>query len=168
MTLLGEGVAAETVTNVIVRVPPPYARMIATRPEAGARASTIVSAAFQMGLAVHRPDRLYDIERDGAMDETAALQFAQMVEITADESLLEFFPDSFPAEVEVMAGGQIRSKRITAAYGDPSRPLDDAKLRYKAERILGETTTVQIGLAGLDSDAGCRALADAIWNACLQ
>jgi 2-methylcitrate dehydratase PrpD len=168
MAIIADGAAPDAITNVTVRVPPPYARMIATRPEAGVRASTIVSAAFQMGLAVYAPDRLYDIERAGAMDETAALDFAQKVEIAADESLLEFFPTSFPAEVEATAGGESRRKRITAAYGDPGRPLNDAMLKYKAERILGETTTVEIGLAALDNETGCKAVADAMWNECMS
>jgi 2-methylcitrate dehydratase PrpD len=170
MSIVDGGVAPDAIDKVVVRVPPPYARMIATRPEAGARASTIVSAAFQMGLATHHPDRLYDIERADAMNETAALAFAQKVEIVADDSLLELFPTNFPADVEVTAGDQTYRKRVTAAYGDPTRALDDAKLGYKAERILGAASTgiMQIGLTGLDSASGCKALADAMWNATIE
>ena len=43
--------AERRIDKVRVRVPPPYARMIAMKAEAGVRSSTIVSAAFQMGLA---------------------------------------------------------------------------------------------------------------------
>ena len=167
MSIIDDGVSPGDVERVVVRVPPPYSRMIATKAEAGSRASTIVSAAFQMGLAIHRRERLYDIERADAMAETAALEFAGKVEIAADESLLEFFPACFPAEVEVFAGGQALRKRVTAAYGDPAHPLDDAKLRYKAERILGTSgSLVGIGLAGLDSVDGCKALAETMWSAC--
>jgi 2-methylcitrate dehydratase PrpD len=164
MTVIAEGVAPDAITKVVVRVPPPYARMIATKAEAGARASTIVSAAFQMGLAVYRPERLYDIERADVMQENAAREFADKVEIIPDESLLEFFPDTFPAEVEIEAGGQAYRKRITTAYGDPGRALDDAKLQYKAERILGDVSSeaVQLGLAGLDGHDGCRRLSEAM------
>ena len=124
-----------------------------------------------MGLAVHNRERLYDIERADAMAEIDTLEFARKVEIVADESLLAFFPACFPADVEITAGGQSLRKRIIAAYGDPARPLDDAKLQYKAERILGAATstgTVQVGLVGLDSGDGCRRLADAMWNACMK
>jgi 2-methylcitrate dehydratase PrpD len=170
MSIVDGGVAPDTITKVIVRVPPHYARMISTQAEAGARASTIVGAAFQMGLALHRPERLYDIERADAMAETTALEFARRVEVVPDDSLLEFFPASFPAEVEVTADGQTHRKRVTAAYGDPARALDDAKLRYKAERILGEASkpAIDIGLAGFDSNDGCRRLADAMWLATMQ
>jgi 2-methylcitrate dehydratase PrpD len=170
MSIVAEGVAPDAITRVVVRVPPPYARMIATKAEVGSRASTIVSAPFQMGLAVHRSERLYDIERDGAMEEEAALDFADRVEIVADDSLLEFFPTNFPAEVDVTADGQTYSKRVIAAYGDPARPLDDAKLTYKASRILGEgaSETIQIGLAGLDSEDGCETLVETMWDAVMQ
>ena len=128
--------------------------MIATKAEAGARASTIVSAAFQMGLAAYRRERLYDIERADAMDEKAALALAGKVEIVADESLLEFFPATFPAEVEVIANGQTVRKRVTAANGDPGRALDDAALADKARRILGNASAeiVEAGLGGFQND----------------
>ncbi len=90
------------------------------------------------------------------------------MEIAADETLLEFFPACFPAEVEVVAGEQTISKRVTAAYGDPARPLDDVKLQYKSERILGAAGLrfIEIGLAGTDGDDGCQTLAETMWNAC--
>jgi 2-methylcitrate dehydratase PrpD len=169
-TIIDEGAAPDTITKVVVRVPPPYSRMIATKAEAGARASTIVSAAFQMGLAASHRDRLYDIERADAMAETAAAAFAGKVEIVADDSLLELFPTTFPAEVEVSAGGKSLRKRVTTAAGDPGRTLDDAAFRHKAAKVLSflpdspsPDAIVNIGLAGFDSDAACRELADTLW-----
>jgi 2-methylcitrate dehydratase PrpD len=123
-----------------------------------------------MGLAAYHRERLYDIERANAMAEAAALAFAGKVEIVADDSLLEFFPASFPAEVEVHTGGKTLRKRVIAAAGDPGRPLDDATLREKATKVLSflpesspQQTIVNIGLAGFDSDAACQELADALW-----
>lgn len=165
-----DNVAPDAISKVVVRVPPPYARMIATKAEAGARASTIVSAAFQIGLAACRRDRLYDIERSNAMAEAAALAVAGKVEIVADDTLLELFPATFPAEVEVSAGGKTLRKRVTAAAGDPGRALDDAALRHKAAKVLSflpdspsPDAIVTIGLSGFDSDAACQELADALW-----
>jgi 2-methylcitrate dehydratase PrpD len=170
--ILDEGVSPDAITKITVRVPPPYTRMIATKAEPGARASTILSAAFQMGLAAHRRERLYDIERADAMAETAAVKFAGKVEIVADEALLELFPQNFPAEVEVEAGGKTLRKRVTAATGDPGRSLDDAALKDKAQRVLAHmfgapdaSNIITVGLAGLDSSEGCKRLADTLWNA---
>jgi 2-methylcitrate dehydratase PrpD len=166
MSIIDEDVPPDTISKVVVRVPPAYSRMIATKAEAGARASTIVGAAYQMGLAACRRERLYDIERADAMDETAALAFASKVEIVADDALLEFFPSTFPAEVDVVAGGATHRKRVTAAFGDPGRALDDAALADKTKRILGDNggQALQIGLAGFESEDACKALADTLWQ----
>jgi 2-methylcitrate dehydratase PrpD len=166
ITIIDEGVAPDAISKVVVHVPPPYSRMIATKAEAGARAATIVSVAFQMGLAAYRRERLYDIERADAMNEKAAVAFASKVEIVADDALLEFFPATFPADVEVTAGGKSHRKRVTAAIGDPGRMLDDAALKDKARRILGEDAarTVQTGLNGFQSADASKALADALWQ----
>ncbi len=172
MTLIDEGLAPDTIEKVTVRVPPPYARMIATKPEAGSRSSTIVSAAYQLGLAAFRRERLYDIERANAMQDTAVLTIAGKVEIVPDDSLLPDFPANFPAEIEVSAGGKTHRKRVTAAFGDPSRPLDDAQLKDKADRIFAQAGStrpgsglIEIGLAGLQDRDSCRMLVDAMWSA---
>ncbi|MCC6887011.1 MAG: MmgE/PrpD family protein [Hyphomicrobiales bacterium] len=165
------GVTPDAISRIAVRVPPPYSRMIAIKPEAGVRASTIVSAAYQIGLAAHRNERLFDIERADAMNETAVLALASKVEIESDETLASLFPQTFPAEVEVVAAGAVRRQRVTAAAGDPGRALDEAALRAKAERVLsflpGATAAsrlIDIGLAGSDSRHGCRALVQALWD----
>ena len=171
MGLVGPGgLSPDTISKVVVRVPPPYARMIATKPEAGVRASTIVSAAFQIGLAAYHRERLDDIERADAMKETAALALAGKVEIVADDALLEFFPMTFPANVEVTAGGKTFYMGVTAASGDPGRQLDDAALAAKANRILGPAAAdiVEAGVNGLRSDETCRRLADAMWQATMD
>jgi 2-methylcitrate dehydratase PrpD len=175
MSLLDDGVAADAITQVRVRVPPPYARMIAMNAEAGSRSSTIVSAAFQMGLAAYWRERLYDIEREDVMRDEAVMAFARKVEITADEALLESFPTSFPAAVEVTASGQVLRKRVTATRGDPTRPLDNVALADKAERVLSRMEgapaakpLVELGLAGLQDKAACKMLADTLWNTCAE
>ena len=165
-----DNVPPDSISKVVVRVPPPYSRMVAMKAEAGARASTIVSAAFQIGLAACHRERLYDIERADAMNETAALALAGKVEIVADETLLEFFPATFPADVEVSAGGKTLRKRVTAANGDPGRAFDDAALADKARRILGPSSTeiIQAGLDGFRSEDGCKRLADVMWQATMD
>lgn len=172
MALIDEGVAPKTIDKVTVRVPPPYARMIATRPEAGSRSSTIVSAAYQLGLAAFRRERLYDIERATAMQEASALAFAGKVEVVADERLLADFPANFPAEIEVSAGGALHRKRVTAALGDPSRPLDDDALKDKADRVFEQagctragSNLIHLGLAGLQDRESCEAFTNAMWSA---
>jgi 2-methylcitrate dehydratase PrpD len=170
MTLIDEGLAPATIDKVTVRVPPPYARMVSTRPEAGSRSSTIVSAAYQLGLAAVQRERLHDIERTNVFEDVLA--FAGKVTVVPDEEQLADFPASFPAEIEVSAKGTLHRKRVTAALGDPSRPLDDAQLKDKADRVFAQagatrvgSSVIELGLAGLQDRDACRALADAMWNA---
>ena len=169
-TIIDDGVSPDAIEKVVVRVPPPYSRMVAMKPEAGARPSTIVSAAFQIGLAAYHRDRLYDIERADAMDEKAALALAGKVEIVADDALAEFFPATFPAEVEVTAGGKTLRQRVTSAVGDPGRQLDDAALADKARRILGNASAepIEAGLNGFKSEDACKRLADTLWQATMD
>ena len=82
------------------------------------------------------------------------------------------FPACWPAEIEVHAGDQIFRRRVTTATGDPARPLDEAQLRQKAQRVLaqlGEPAAtgrlIDIGLKGLDDKDSCKQLAEAMWNA---
>jgi 2-methylcitrate dehydratase PrpD len=169
MTLLDEeAVSPDAISKVIVRVPPPYARMIATRPEASSRSSTIVSAGYQLGLAAFARSSLYDVGRVGELH-PAALAFANKVEIAADESLLEFFPTCFPAEIEVIAGGRTFRKRMTLATGDPPRPLDDEALERKAQRVLEQagcnesaSDLIRLGLHSFDDKDSCKALVSAM------
>jgi 2-methylcitrate dehydratase PrpD len=170
MTLIDdEGFAPDAIAKVTVRVPPPYGRMISTKPEAGSRSSTIVSAGYQLGLAAFARARLYDVDRADAKLECAARAFADRVEIVADESLLEFFPTCFPAEVEVTIGGKPHRKRITVATGDPSRPLDDQALEQKVRHVFEQagcpdsaSDLIRVGLRRFDSKDACKALAAAM------
>ena len=146
--------------------------MIATKAEVGSRSSTLVSVAFQLGLAAERRQRLHDIERSEITQDAAVQKFAQLVEVVPDENLLEGFPACWPAEIEVHTGDQIFRRRVTTAIGDPACPLDDAQLRRKAQRVLaqlGEPAAtgrlIDIGLKGLDDKDSCKQLAEAMWHA---
>jgi 2-methylcitrate dehydratase PrpD len=134
--LLQEGVQTDAITKVRVRVPKAYVAMIATRAVPGARQSTMVSVAHQLALAGLAPQRLYDVDRSTPDVDEALMQLAAKIEIVPDAALEAFYPQHWPAEVEVEAGGQIFRRRVVAASGDPEHPLDRAALDDKAHRVL--------------------------------
>jgi 2-methylcitrate dehydratase PrpD len=134
--LLQEGVRVDAIDKVRVRVPKAYAAMIAPRAVAGARQSTIVSVAHQMALAALAPQRLYDVDRSTAHDDDAVTRLAAKIEAIPDPTLEAFYPQHWPADVEVESGGQIFRRRVVAARGDPEHPLDGAALDDKAHRVL--------------------------------
>jgi 2-methylcitrate dehydratase PrpD len=131
-----ENVGRDAITKVSVHVPQAYAGMIATRAEPGARQSTLVSVGYQIALAALAPQRLYDVDRSTPTADTDLMQFAAKVEVVPDAALEAFYPQHWPAEVEVEAGGKTFRRRVVAAMGDPEHPLDRSKIDDKAHRVL--------------------------------
>jgi 2-methylcitrate dehydratase PrpD len=163
--ILDRGVRAETISKVRVRVPPAYAGMIATRAEPGARQSTMVSVAHQIALTALAADRLYDVDRSSAKVDADVAGFAAKVEIIADVRLDAYYPQHWPAEVDVEAGGEVHQQRIVEAIGDPEHPLDHAGVVTKAHRVLdpliggdGAAEWLQMAGAALDDATACRKL----------
>jgi 2-methylcitrate dehydratase PrpD len=164
--ILDRGVGAETIAKVRVRVPPAYAGMIATRAEPGARQSSMVSVAHQIALAALDAERLYDVDRSVAKADADVTQFTAKVDIIADVRLDAYYPQHWPAEVDVEANGEIHQQRIVEAIGDPEHPLDQASVVAKAHRVLdpllGNNRVAEwldMGGAALDDAAACRKLA---------
>lgn len=126
----------EAIGRTRVRVPPAYSAMIATPAVPGARQSSLVSVAHQIALAAAQPQRLYDVDRSGTEADDAVARFSGKVEVEADPALATFYPQHWPAAVEVEAGGKVYRRRVVAAAGDPERPLRRADVDDKAHRVL--------------------------------
>ena len=163
---LGDRVPKDAINKVRVRVPSAYAGMISIRAEPGARQSTMVSVAHQIALAALEPERLSEVDRSAATIDAAVAQFSAKVEVFADKDLEAFYPQHWPAEVEVEAGGKVLRQRIVEATGDPEHPLDRAGVVGKAHRVLdplvGDARAAEwLKLAGaaLDDQSACRKLA---------
>ena len=139
------GLAA--MTRIRVRVPPAYAGMIASRAVPGERQSTMVSVAHQIALAALAPQRLSEIDRSAPTADGDVAQFAAKVEVAADAALEEFYPQHWPAEVEIEAGGKSFRRRVVAAAGDPEHPLGRADIDEKAHCVLDPL----IGAARVDA-----------------
>jgi 2-methylcitrate dehydratase PrpD len=50
--------------------------------------------------------------------------------------LATFYPQHWPAEVEIEADGKVYQRRVVAAVGDPERPLRRAAIDEKGHRVL--------------------------------
>ena len=117
------------------------------------------------------PERLYDIDRSTPAADTDVMQFAAKVEVVPDGALESFYPQHWPAEVEVEAGGKTFRRRVVAAAGDPEHALGRDGIEEKAHRVLDGligATRVDQWLAmchgALDSRAGCQKLVTAFAN----
>jgi 2-methylcitrate dehydratase PrpD len=170
--LLQEGVRIDAIEKVRVCVPKAYAAMIATRAVPGARQSTMVSVAHQIALAAQAPQRLYDVDRSVPLEDAAVAKLSAKIEVFPDGALEEFYPQHWPAQVEVEGGGQAFRRRVVAAVGDPEHPLDGAAIDDKAHRVLdpllGAVSVDEwLGLCrgALDGAAQCEQLATAFAGA---
>jgi len=134
--LLQEGVRIGAIDKARVRVPKAYAAMISTRAVPGARQSTMVSVAHQIALAALTPQRLYDVDRSAPQMDAAVADLSAKIEVAPDATLEQFYPQHWPAEVEVEASGQILRRRVVEAGGDPEHPLGRAAVDDKAHRVL--------------------------------
>jgi 2-methylcitrate dehydratase PrpD len=167
--ILGSGVGPESIAAVTVRVPPAYAGMISTKAQDGVRTTTLVSVARQLALLAHDPARLDDVDRSAPVTGEAIRSFEAKVTIVPEPSLAQYYPNQWPAEVEVSGtDGRKWRERVIAAPGDPGRPLDAAALDDKAHRLLDHLIgraraddLVGTARRGLADAAGCRALAGA-------
>jgi 2-methylcitrate dehydratase PrpD len=170
--LLQEGVRIDVIEKVRVRVPKAYAAMISTRAVPGARQSTMVSVAHQIALAALTPQSLYDVDRSTPQTDAAVVALSAKVEVVPDAVLEQFYPEHWPAEVEVEAGGKTLRRRVVAAFGDPEHPLDRAAIDEKAHRVLD----LLLGAArvdewlvlchcALESSAACEQVANAFAGA---
>ncbi|MGB6535344.1 MAG: MmgE/PrpD family protein [Xanthobacteraceae bacterium] len=134
----------EHIKKIQVRVPSAYAGMIGRRAEPGERQSTMVSVAHQIALAAIAPQRLYDVDRSMPVADGQdmkhvmehVVQLAAKVEVAADSALDAFYPQHWPAEVEVDVSGQTFRRRVVAAEGDPEHPLGRSAIDDKAHRVL--------------------------------
>jgi 2-methylcitrate dehydratase PrpD len=170
--LLQEGVRIDAIEKVRVRVPKAYAAMIATRAMPGARQSTMVSVAHQIALAALAPQRLYDIDRSTPHADADVTKLSAKIEVLSEAALEESYPQHWPAEVEVEAGGQSFRRRVVEAAGDPEHPLGRAAIDDKAHRVLDpllgtDRVDEWLGLChgALESGAACERLAVAFADA---
>ena len=133
MRVLAEGVVPQSIASVKVIVPTIYRAMIARAPIG--RQDRVASVAYQLALAAYRPDDLFDIERP-QYDDPRLADFIARVEVVADPALDHFYPQRWPARVEVeLADGARRMIQVESAYGDPLRPLTDKDLDSKFLRL---------------------------------
>jgi len=158
----------ETIAKVRVHVPPAYAGMIATRAEPGVRQSTLVSVAYQIALAAIAPKKLYDVDRSAPTADAGVAELSTKVEVVPDPTLQQFYPQHWPAEVEVETAGKTLRRRVVTAAGDPEYPVSGADVDDKAHRVLDtliggarvdEWLTTCHG--ALDGNAECQKLATA-------
>jgi 2-methylcitrate dehydratase PrpD len=132
--LAAGAVRPEAIGGIEVGVPSCYARMI-DRPEIRGRLDSLVSAQYQLALAVLDPGGLSDVRRRVLRADPGFRALMDGVRIHPDPELDGLYPALWPARVRVLAGGERRSAEVRQVPGDPPAPGWEW-LTAKALRVL--------------------------------
>jgi 2-methylcitrate dehydratase PrpD len=167
--IIGRGIDPNSIRAVKVFVPEAYRVMISHPASAGNRSSSILSVAYQLGLAAHDPDGLYDVARERVAASGPVVEFAKKVTIAADPALAVHYPARWPARIEVETESGAASEEVVDAPGDPGKPLDMSGVRDKfhrvADRFLGPQAAeewIAAAEAALEDDGALAELASLI------
>lgn len=136
--LLRQGIDPAAIKSVRVSVPSAYAGMIGHHRAAAGHVERITSAPYHLALAAFRPNDLDDVHRLNLAADPQIQAFMSRVEVVADQSLDHFYPQCWPARVEVtLESGATRSELVVDAWGDPNskKPFDAAAVKTKFHRL---------------------------------
>ena len=131
------GIAPDHIEAIELHVPPAYASMLDREPPQASRLASLVSAPWQLALAVLRPELLDDVARASVPDDPRLPAFARRVKVLADPALNALYPAAFPARLVLRASGDTHSLLVTDSPGDPALRYDETQLLDKARRMLG-------------------------------
>ncbi|HLH25194.1 MAG TPA: MmgE/PrpD family protein [Chloroflexota bacterium] len=142
VALLDERVVEPTaVEQVIVAVPPAYARMIDQPAPPPERLGGIASAQHQLALAAYYRDELLDVRRPEQHREPAFRALMERVQVVADPRLASDYPRTWPARVTVRFAGGEATREVRHTAGDPGHPFTWDDALAKARRVLRGVAT---------------------------
>jgi 2-methylcitrate dehydratase PrpD len=149
------GIVAEEITEITAAVPPPHFKMINHGVKAGDRASFMTSLPYQMAVALLEPEARFALSPPSAMPSPALQSLMSRITVTADDSLLPRYPAEWPARVSVATSRGRRETLVRHVPGDPTRPIDEASLRAKFDRlvapVLGENATIPLWRTAIEA-----------------
>jgi 2-methylcitrate dehydratase PrpD len=155
----------EAIAAIEVGVPEAYRRMV-DQPDPVERLTSIMSAQYQIALALTDPKRLYDVARAEPRLSAAGAAVMDTVTVVADPELTPLFPDIWPARVSIaLRDGGEASKRVLSPDGAEG-PIPDWDWLASKHGALGsfgdETASVAERCRALQADtpASVRPLLD--------
>ncbi|MBO0759027.1 MAG: MmgE/PrpD family protein, partial [Bradyrhizobiaceae bacterium] len=130
------GTAPEQIVAITAAVPPPHFRMVNHGVEPGDRASFITSLPYQMAVAVLQTGSQLDLAPAPGMPSPALQALMTRITVMADERLLANYPLQWPASVTFVTAHGRYEREISDVPGDPARPLSEARLTEKFQRLV--------------------------------
>lgn len=171
--IIDGGVAPADITAIEVRIPPPYFRMVNHGVVAGDRASHLTSLPYQLACIALAPGSMFDLHREPASVSPEMQAFMAGVQLEMDESLLQHYPNAWPARIAVSTRAATHERLMIHIPGDPARPFDERQVTEKFHsvllRLLGEATTQELlhaSLAALAEDGAAALLVAKVERVC--
>lgn len=163
LRLVNAGIAIEDIAAVKVYVMPNFVRMTGHR-NTGSRSGRLTGIACQLATAIYHPANLLDVNRRDITSDGRMKALIERVEVIGDPELAPYFPEFFPARVEITtADGGKETALVTAAWGDPGNQFSAEEVKAKFHRlsdaVLGETQAESLRDACLASTSDDGALA---------
>jgi 2-methylcitrate dehydratase PrpD len=134
--LMSDGVAPDDMTEIRVAVLPPHLKMIDHGVVANDRASHLTSVQYQMALAAHRPDVVYDLRQTPSELAPELRSFMARIRVEADDALLASYPSAWPARLSVATMSGTYERSVVHVPGDPDRPFDWPRITDKFRNVV--------------------------------
>jgi 2-methylcitrate dehydratase PrpD len=130
------GTVAEQIVEITAAVPPPHFKMINHGVKPGDRASFLTSLPYQMAVAVLQTGCQLDLVPAPGMPSQALQALMARITVKPDDRLLVNYPLQWPASVTLVTTQGASERRTSDVPGDPTRPLSEARLADKFQRLV--------------------------------
>ncbi len=122
--------------RIEIELPAVYRAMVGGTAMPGERIGSMLSAAYQMALAVHAPDRMFDAVRTPPLADDAIADFLGRVVVREDSALDALYPRQWGARVTIVsADGATRACEMLSPEGGSDHPFGWPELVRKAASL---------------------------------
>ena len=161
-----ERLEPEAIEEIVVQVPGAQLSVI-NHPEAPRnRIGSIISAQYQVALALLAPERLLDVVRTPPFLDDRIRRLMAKVRVEKAPDLEKYYPDAWPGRVAITVNRRTVSHQLLHPHGDARNPFDwnasVKKFRTLAAPILGASAADRVACQVRDLDGAAEM--PALWN----
>jgi 2-methylcitrate dehydratase PrpD len=129
------------IDEIVVRLPKRQRAVVDHSEAPESRFASIVSVQYQIALALLEPERLFDVRRTPPFADDRVRELIVKIRVRRARELDQQYPETWPARVDIKAGGRHFTRLMRHPPGDARNPFgwDDVaqKFRTLAGPILG-------------------------------
>lgn len=150
-TLAAHKTDPESIEQVTVFVPGQFVRMIDNPKMPENRMESILGVQYQIALAACEPARLLDFGRELLLQDDRISAMMAKVSVKPSGELEAYFPQVWPARVEVKTKNGVMVREVLYPRGDGHNPCnwDDVALKFKQAAFGNADATIEEPITGL-------------------